>query len=310
MRARGTDAGGDDAGDAGDGGDAGPAFDAGDGGDGGAPLDDGIIGTVGSGVATYVTVDAAVAALALLDLASRHTTDNPAQATIWERDAIEALDHLYLHARDASGFFYSGGTTGSGAGSADVPSDVAGSGGYTFTTDVQGRVAEVFLQAADLAAANTALALANAYPLGTEGETVFKVLLGTPSLYDGAAQGFYAALTPASGTVDKTKTVVSNAALVGFLGDDRLLGTSTTSTQQYLELTGGSLADGGVAGGILANTLPGKGFLGLTLGQTAYLPVATASFAPVAAADQNYTSRDTSAALDALARQLPARCGQ
>jgi hypothetical protein len=308
---------GADAGDAGDGGDAGDAgtLDAGGGtgaGDAGAGLDDGIIGSISGGVATYTTVDSATAALALLDLASRHTTDSANQAAAYERMAVEALDHLYLHARDTSGFFYAGGSTSSDGGSGDVPSDAPGANGYTFTSDVQGRVAEIFLQAADLAAANTALPLAGSYPFTTEAETIFKVLLGTPSLYDSTSQGFFASLTPATGTVDKTKTMVSNAALFGFLGDERLLGTSTagTASQEYVELAGGDLGDGGVASGILYNTYPNRGFLGLFLGQNAYVPLSTATFASVPASDANYTSRDTSAVLDALARQLPASCGQ
>ena len=136
--------------------------------------------------------------------------------------------------------------------------------------------------------------------------------MGAPSLFDSASQGFFAAFTPSTGTIDKTKTTVSNAALLGFVGDDRLLGTATSSTalQAYLELTGGDLADGGIASGIVANTYINRGFLGLFLGQNAYVPAATATFATVPASDASYTSRDTSAMLDALARQLPASCGQ
>ncbi len=308
------DAGPDAGADGGDAGDAG-SLDAGGGtgaGDAGSGLDDGIIGSIGGGVATYTTVDSATAALALLDLASRHTADSASQAAAYERMAVEALDHLYLHARDTSGFFYAGGSTSSDGGSGDVPSDVPGANGYTFTSDVQGRVAEIFLQAANLAAGNTSLALAGSYPFNTEGETIYKALIGTPSLYDSMSQGFFAALTPATGTVDKTKTMVSNAALFGFLGDDKLLGTSTagSASQEYIELAGGELGDGGAAGGILHNTYLNQGFLGLFLGQNAYVPLSTATFASVPASDANYTSRDTSAVLDALARQLPASCGQ
>ena len=257
-------------------------------------------------------MDSATAALALLDLAARHTTDSASQAAAYERMAVEALDHLYLHARDPSGFLYAGGSTSSDGGSGDVPSDVPGANGYTFTSDVQGRVAEIFLQAANQAAANPSLALAGSYPFSTESETIFKVLIGTPSLYDSTSQGFFAAFTPVSGTVDKTKTMVSNAALFGFLGDEKLRGTATsgTASQEYIELSGGDLGDGGVASGILSNTYLNRGFLGLFLGQNAYVPLSTATFASVPASDADYTSRDTSAVLDALARQLPASCGQ
>ncbi len=286
------------AGDAGDAGDAGATS---DGGDAGVlpPLDNGVLGARSGSSVTYTTVDAATGALALLDLASRHTGDNPTQAAKWEAEAVQTFDHLYTYARSSSGFYYAGATTGSDAGIGDTPTDVLGANGYTFSTNVEGRVAEILFQAASAAAANTLLTRAGAYPFVTHAEELFAALQGTPSLYDAVNTGFFASITPSSGGIDNTKPTIGNAALFAGLADLAKTGSTATAGMRQVAMAG-----------IIASTRPNLGFLGLQAGQKAYLPLATATFDAVAASDANYTSRDTSAALDALARQLPASCGQ
>ena len=71
------------------------------------PLDDGILGVAQPGGGFLYDVDqAASGALALADFASRHQTDDPANAAIWARAAGSVFNHLYTRARHPSGLYY------------------------------------------------------------------------------------------------------------------------------------------------------------------------------------------------------------
>ncbi len=179
---------------------AGSPSDAGAG-DGG--VGDGILGTPSGagGAVAYDSAEAAEGALALLDLAARHATDDPTAAQGYLAAATATFEHLHAHARDtASGLYFSSLVTSGDAdhdalapATGDAPADA-------LSTDVQARVAIALLRAQGLVNDNpTALAGVASYPFEARGDEVLAALhapsLGLHDATTGAYRAAYVAST-------------------------------------------------------------------------------------------------------------------
>lgn len=206
------------------------------GGDGGAP--DGILGTPAAGGATaYAPGDVATGALALIDMAVRHATDEPAHAAAWQHAAARALGHLDARARDpGTGLYFAALVTSTDPGhDALAPAAASGPPADALLTDVAGRVALALTRAQALVTSNAgALPALASLPLEARAEGLIAALDTTPkSLWDAsggpsvgtggggdagtAGSGYFAGWVPSTAELLTDKPTRANALVMAAL---------------------------------------------------------------------------------------------
>jgi hypothetical protein len=203
-------------------------------GDGGAP--DGVIGAAAGGGATaYAPADVATGALALLDLAVRHTAAEPAKAATWQQAAVSALDHLWLRARDpATGMYFRALVTSADPGHDALPAAAPGDPpGDALLADVQARVALALVRAQDLADHNPAeLAAVAAYPFEIHAEAaIAAVNAAAAGLWNTSAAGYAEGFVPSTSARLGDEPTRANALLLASIHRASLMGNTPFSTQ-------------------------------------------------------------------------------
>jgi hypothetical protein len=210
-------------------------------GDGG--VGDGILGTSpgadgGSGVA-YAAADVATGALALIDLAARHISDDPTDAAAWQSAAAAALDHLDARARDpVTGLYFAALVTSADPGhDALAPASPSGPPADALLTEVNGRIALAFLRAQALATSvPSAIPAVAALPLEARAEALLGALDNTPqSLWDSSGgpsngdggtlgSGYFTGWVPSTQQILTDKSTRANALLLAALHDAVTMG--------------------------------------------------------------------------------------
>jgi hypothetical protein len=269
---------------------------------GDAGVTDAILGAPSGGATAYAPADVATGALALLDLAVRHATDDPAHAASWQSAAATALDHLHLRARDAgTGMYFSALVT-----SADpdhdalAPAAPGGPPADALLSDVQARVALALLRAQDLVNNNPmALKSLSAYPFEQRAEEAIAALdAPTPSLWDAVGTGYAEGWVPSTSTLLDDKPTRANALMLAALHRAGLMGNTpfASRTKALRPL-------------LLARMPAHTGLLDVLPDQDGYLRTAPASFdfagsdAGVAPRARSYFSGAISAAVEGLSEQ-------
>jgi hypothetical protein len=263
---------------------------------------DAVLGTPSGGATAYAPADVATGALALLDLAVRHATDEPAHAASWQGAAAAALDHLHLRARDAgTGMYFRALVT-----SADpdhdalAPAPPEGPPADALLSDVQARVALALLRAQDLLDTNpTALKSLAAYPFEQRAEEAIAALdAPTPSLWDATGTGYAEGWVPSTATLLDDKPTRANALMLAALHRAGLMGNTpfAARTKALRPL-------------LLARMPAHTGLLDVLQDQDGYLRTAPASFdftggdAGDAPRARSYFSSAISAAVEGLSEQ-------
>jgi hypothetical protein len=196
------------AGGAGGGGGGGPGGAGGTGGSGGASIgpSDGVIGDRDGPTVRYAPAELAEGAVVLLDMATLHGADSPADAALWQAEAAGALAHLVARGFDARGLAPTELTVGADA---DVPSAGAR------LTDVQAVVALSLLRAAAAADAHgSALPALAAVPVAKAAASLLSAVGGPKlGLWDDARGGYLGSVDPVSGALEQQKPARANALL-------------------------------------------------------------------------------------------------
>jgi hypothetical protein len=190
----GEDGGGEDAGE-----DAGIA----------APLGDGILGVpVGDGGIQYDVDQAASGALALVDLASRHQTDDPTDSAKWARGAGSVFSHLYARARHVSGLYYADLVTSSDPGHDALASVVTPND--ALLSETQASVAVSLMRASAIVQNSTLLALSS-FPFTSQVGSPLSGMAGVAP--DGGAGLSLWDPTPTADTTNACALLSGDAAL-------------------------------------------------------------------------------------------------
>jgi hypothetical protein len=313
--------------------------------DGGLHFVDGILGTpAASGGIAYDVDQAASGALALVDMANRHATDDASQAAVWAQAAGVVFNHLYARARHSSGLYYSYLVTSSDPGhdaldTVLTPSD-------TLLTETQGSVMASMLRAVGI------LTLGNVPQLSASTLNALVVvplnsIQGTPSLWDTTSNsatldacgilapssgitapcggtGFFSRELPSTTGVDMTtKTIRGNALL--FAAIHRAIQNALSPvppTGVPLDAGIGSLIDYeplttlftsqvGVTGEQGTEVFTGPvnlTFLTQVSAQNAY-PSELAAGLTLVPGDANFTAQANAYAIEALTEQWVGRAG-
>ena len=240
----------------------GGGFDAGDAGDAGTlPQGDGVLASDAT-KKDYAPDQVATGALALLDMAVRHTTDDPANALRYVSAAQQSFDHLYLRGRDPKTLLYYRLLTPSAAAGADDLSPRAGVPADLLATATTGGVALALLRANDLVLANLKsggpIRLVANYPFADRGNEALKALNGKPSLYD-TDKGYMEGYVPSTGTLLTNKPTRANTLVFTAIHRANVVGVSPYGPQLKLLRS------------VLSARAPlGAGLLTASPGQTAF----------------------------------------
>ena len=319
----GTDAAADsgvaDAGDAGeDGGDDAGGDAESDAGIANVPVADGILGVAQPGGGLLYNVDqAASGALALADLASRHQTDDPANAAIWARAAGSVFNHLYTRARHASGLYYSYLVT-----SSDPDHDALASvlsPNDQLLTETQASVAESLMRTSGIVTTDNVQEL-SLYPFRDQIKSPLNGLKGIASdggvgfnLWDPTStvatttfcttvddasaacggSGFFVRYLPSSTGLDNSsKTIRGNALLWGAIYRSLVLpGTAASIDYEPLQ----ALFE-------FQTGVPGDSFLTLVFNQASYPNAVTAGLG-LLPSSPSFTAQANAYAIEALTEQ-------
>ena len=293
--------------------------------DGGVSLafQDGILGVPQPGGGILYDVDqAASGALALIDMASRHQTDDPTHAYLWADAALSVFNHLAARARHSSGLYYADLITSSDPGhdalaSVSTPNDA-------LLAETQASVAASLMRALGIVEAEDmsgVLAGLTAFPFAATAAAPLSALKGvepdggsgaslwdpTPTtattadcdlLEDAAAcggSGLFWRYLPSTGMVDSSeKTLRANALAYGAVHRSIVEPGSALSID-YEALT--AL--------IQTNDANGKdvSFLSQTSGQTAYPNAVSATFGFLSSSSPSFSAQADAYALEALTEQ-------
>jgi hypothetical protein len=248
---------------AGDAGDAGPpeagATDAGDA--GALPAGDGVLASDKANK-DYAPDLVATGAVALLDMAARHATDDP-NAAAYVSAAQQSLDHVYLRGRDPTTHLYFRSLVPGAGATTDDLSPRAPFPGDLLATETAGRLAYALLRAHDLVASSQKnggpLTLLASYPFVARANEAIAALNGTPSLYDADLGGYYEGWVPSSSTLLTNKTTRANALIFSAIHRADVVGVSPYGPQLKLLRTV-----------LSARTPEGAGILAAVSGQSAF----------------------------------------
>ncbi len=206
-------------------------FSSGMDGDGG-PLD-GVLAT-DSVTLEYAPADVVTGALALLDMASRHAVDDPANAARWQDAARVAIEHVVAHGREPVTKMYlrslratlpGTGATLDDTSHAPLPADL-------LSTDVAATIALALVRAQDLVVKNpSGLAKVSTYPFEAHAEEAIASLNGTPSLWDATAFGYVDGYVPSATTLITSKSTRANALLFAAIHRASRVGAATYAKQ-------------------------------------------------------------------------------
>ncbi len=295
------------------GGDAG-----GDAGSAGVPIGDGILGVVQPGGGILYNVDqAASGALALIDLASRHETDQPTNAHLWAHAAGAVFNHLYARARHPSGLLYAALVTSSDPGQdAFAPTSVV-SPSDVLLSETQGSVAASLMRAQGIVVTANMPEL-SLFPFGIQAASPLSGLQGvapgggkglalwdpTPTtdtttncalLADAAAcggSGFFARYLPSTTGLDNSeKTIRANA-----------LAFSAIHRSLVLPGTAASIDFEPLSALFESQQGPNQSFLSQTFEQASYPNAVTASLA-LLSTSASFTAQADAYAIEALTEQ-------
>jgi hypothetical protein len=189
-----------------------------------------VLGTPADGGTAYAPADDATGALALVDLAVRHVSDDPANAAIWQAAAANVFAYLNARARDpGTGLYYAALITSADTGNdALAPAAAGGPPADALLTEVNGRIALAYIRAQQLALGTPAAAPAVvALPLEGWAEAVLTALDGTTpqnGLYDDTAGGYYTGWVPSTQQILTDKPTRANAILMAALHDALVYG--------------------------------------------------------------------------------------
>lgn len=197
-------------------------------GDGGA---DAVLGTPAAGGGTaYAPADVATGALALLDLAVRHATDDPTHAASWQGAAAAAFDHLHLRARDTvTGMYFRALVTSADPGhDALAAAPPGGPPADALLSDVQARIALALVRAQALVDQNpVALHGLASYPFEQRAEQAIAALdAPSKSLWDATATGYMEGWVPSTATLLTDKPTRANALLFAAIHRASLMGNT------------------------------------------------------------------------------------
>jgi hypothetical protein len=266
--------------------------------DAGAPVEDGVLGRAMGDDVVYEPARVATGALALLDLASRRASAEPASAAAWRRAARASFEHLWARAREPkTGMFFRAlvATAGAGADSL-VPFPAPGD---ALLTDVQARAALAFLRAQDLIdTSGPALAELSSLPLLERAGATIAAMNAAPKLWDDARGGYFAGWVPSSSALLDDKPTRANALLFAALHRWHVMGSSPYA-EQIKPLR--SL--------LTSRTPPHTGFFSAVTDQTGYFESVPAHFdldgedADAGAAGRSYSSAAVAAAAEGFEEQ-------
>ncbi len=162
----------------------------------------------------YAPADVATGALALLDMAVRHTADDAANAVKWADAAQASLDHIYARGREPIRKMYFRLLVPSAAAEKDDLSPRAPAPQDVLTTDASGTVALALLRAGELTANNKgALPKLVSYPFVARANEAIASVNAAPSLYDAARTGYMEGYVPSTATLLTNKPTRANALL-------------------------------------------------------------------------------------------------
>jgi hypothetical protein len=259
--------------------DAGPGDDAGA--DAAADADAGPPPLPGDGVLVadpvlrdYAPGDVASGALALVDMAVRHASDDPTHAAAWAIAGAESLAHLTARAKDpATGLYLRLLVPGVSPDRDDV-SPRAAAPQDLLATEETAKVAVALFRASALVDANRALApiapITGVAYVPRASDAIASAH-GTPSLWDGAHLGYFEGYVPSTGAlVGTNKLTRANALMSEALRRATVLLVTpyTKQASQMRQVVG-------------ETTQLGAGLLAVTSGQSAYFAGARADFTPL-----------------------------
>ncbi len=218
---------------AGDGGGTGDA--GGDAGDAGTlPQGDGVLAN-DAARKDYAPHLVASGALAMIDMAVRHTADDPTNAARYVSAAQQSLDHLYLRGRDPTTHLYYRLLVPSAASGADDLSPRASVPADLLATETTAGVALSLFLANDLVAANLKnggpVTLLASYPFVARGSEAIAALNGTKSLHDVDKEGYFEGYVPSTGTVLTNKTTRANSLVFRAIHRANVVGISPYGAQ-------------------------------------------------------------------------------
>ncbi len=262
---------------------------------------DTVLGTsAGGGQVAYTTADVATGALALLDMAVRHASDDAANAALWVLAAKRALVHLRTRARDpVTHLYYRALLT-----SADPDHDTLASGTLpsdALLSDVQATVMLSLMRANELVLANTTtLATFTSYGLPTLADDLFQAM-NAAGLWDSNDRGYLEGYVPSTSTFLTDKPTRANALMFGAIHRKFIdappfdAGATTIDVVQLKALRS-----------LLISQQPNNSsLLSIVFDQTSYLRASSRDYkltqAPLAG---SYTAAATAAALEGLSEQL------
>ncbi len=243
-----------------------------------------VSGDAGSGIA-YAPADAATGALALIDLAVRHASDDPADAAAWQSAAALVLEHLDARARDtATGLYFAALVTSADPGhDALAPATPSGPPADALLTDVNARIALALLRAQELANTPTmasAIPSVAALPLEARAEALLAALDDTPqSLWDASGgpsdgdggtlgAGYFEGWVPSLSQLLTDKPTRANALAMAALNDAIVMGNGPDLRHAIALRT--LVAD---------MTMANAGFMTVVDNQTGYFLTAPSGFA-------------------------------
>ncbi len=233
LSASSLDGGGGDGGlDAGDGG----GTDAGkkDAGDAGVlPPGDGVLASDPT-KKDYAPDLVATGALALIDMAARHPTDDP-NAAAYVSAAQQSLDHVYLRGRDPATHLYRRVLVPGAFAVADDLSPRAPFPADLLSTETTGRVAYALLRANDLVTSSQRgggpIRLLDGYPFVVRANEAIAALNGSQSLYDADLGGYYEGWVPSTGTLLTNKSTRANTLIFSAIHRADFVGVSPYGSQ-------------------------------------------------------------------------------
>ena len=199
----------------------------------------GIIGrAIGGDQVQYETASVTSAALVLIDLASRHASDEPVLAEAWQRAAVLSLQHVWSFAREpVTGMLYRGMIATSGT------TDVLGGAEPkdALLIDVQATAALSMLRAKEIVDASTTgpgvdaggplLGVAATWPFLQSADALIGAANGSKSLWDPNLGGYFRGWVPSASTLLTDKPTVGNGRMLAAVHRSAVVGSSPYASQ-------------------------------------------------------------------------------